>query len=210
MSTDQNTVFIVDDDDDVRVALLRSLRKRGLTVEIFDSAQSFLDNVGMDAKGCLILDYGMPGMDGLELQELLITQNSTLPIIFISGHGGIPETVRATKAGAIDFLEKPFQLSVLMERIEAGFGLGEKLRAAKQRKSDLAQKRSSLTDREEDVLAHILNTPSRTSSKEIAADLGISPRTVDIHRGRILQKVGVKTTIELYELFSSMRDNGPT
>lgn len=205
MSTDPNTVFIVDDDDDVRVALSRSLKKRGLSVEIFDSARSFLDAVPPDATGCLLLDYGMPGMDGLELQDHLIAQHSTLPVIFISGHGGIPETVRATKAGAIDFLEKPFQLSVLMARIEAGFALGAELRAAKQKRMALEEKRNTLTEREEEVLAHILDTPARTSSKEIAADLGISPRTVDIHRGRILHKVGVKTTIELFEMFSPLR-----
>ncbi len=205
MTAEPLTVFIVDDDDDVRIALSRSLGKRGMTVEHFADAQTFLDQVDDDAAGCLILDYGMPGMDGLELQDHLVRQNSTIPIIFISGHGGIPESVRATKAGAIDFLEKPFDLGVLIERIRAACDVGVQLRADKARRQELADKRGLLTEREEQVLQHILTHPARTSSKEIAAELGISPRTVEIHRGRIQQKVGVKTTIELYELFGQMQ-----
>ncbi len=205
MTPEPLTVFIVDDDDDVRIALSRSLGKRGMKVAHFPDAQSFLDQVDADAAGCLILDYGMPGMDGLELQDHLVQQNSTLPIIFISGHGGIPESVRATKAGAIDFLVKPFDLSVLIERIEAAWDVGAGLRAEKAHRQALADKRGLLTEREEQVLQHILTHPARTSSKEIAAELGISPRTVEIHRGRIQQKVGVKTTIELYELFGHMQ-----
>lgn len=201
MIFDPQVVYIVDDDEDVRIALSRSLSKRGMQVEHFPDAQAFLNQVHEDAKGCLILDYGMPGMDGLELQDHLNRRDSTLPVIFISGHGGIPESVRATKAGAIDFLEKPFDLQVLVERIQAAFELGTKLRAEKTRRRMLADKRRLLTEREEQVLQHILTHPSRTSSKEIATALGISPRTVEIHRGRIQQKVGVKTTIELYELF---------
>ena len=206
MKTTELTVYIVDDDDDVRIALSRSLRKRGMTVEHFESAQSFLNHVDDNAAGCLILDYGMPGMDGLELQDSMIKKDFTMPIIFISGHGGISESVRATKAGAIDFLEKPFELTVLFERINAAFEIGAKLRAEKSHKLALSEKRNSLTEREEEVLQHILRNPSRTSSKEIGMDLNISPRTVDIHRGRIQQKVGVKTTIELFEMFGSMRD----
>lgn len=202
-------VFIVDDDDDVRVALSRSLSKRGMEVAAFGDAQSFLDQMDDTTEGCLILDYGMPGMDGLELQEHLLAQNSAIPIIFISGHGGIPESVRATKAGAIDFLEKPFDLGVLIERIEIATQIGERMRDKKNRDRALAEKRQSLTDREEEVLQHILNHPSRTSSKEIAADLGISPRTVEIHRARVHQKVGVKTTIELYELFGPLQRSAP-
>ena len=205
MTFEPLVVYIVDDDEDVRVALSRSLSKRGLRVEHFADAQTFLNQVHEDAKGCLILDYGMPGMDGLELQEHLNRRESTIPVIFISGHGGIPESVRATKAGAIDFLEKPFDLQVLIERIQAAFEIGARLRAEKSRRQMLADKRRLLTDREEQVLQHILTHPARTSSKEIATALGISPRTVEIHRGRIQQKVGVKTTIELYELFGQMQ-----
>ncbi|WP_298852904.1 response regulator [uncultured Ruegeria sp.] len=202
MTPEPLTVFIVDDDDDVRVALSRSLSKRGMRVEHFAAALAFLEQVGEDAIGCLILDYGMPVMDGLDLQDYLVRHDSTLPIIFISGHGGIPESVRATKAGAIDFLEKPFDLTVLIERIDAAMHVGEQLRNEKSRRQKLADKRGLLTEREEQVLQYILTHPARTSSKEIAAQLGISPRTVEIHRGRIQQKVGVKTTIELFELFA--------
>ncbi|SDX42249.1 two component transcriptional regulator, LuxR family [Ruegeria halocynthiae] len=205
MTSEPQVVFIVDDDEDVRIALSRSLRKRGMSVVHFADAQAFLDQVPEDATGCLILDYGMPGMDGLELQDHLVQQNSTIPIIFISGHGGIPESVRATKAGAIDFLEKPFDLKVLITRIQAAFEVGAQLRTAKTRRQMLADKRDLLTEREEQVLQHILTHPARTSSKEIATELGISPRTVEIHRGRIQQKIGVKTMIELFQLFGQLQ-----
>lgn len=203
MTQEAQTIFIVDDDEDVRIALSRSLTRRGMSVMHFGSARSFLDAVPADADGCLILDYGMPEMDGLELQDLLVRQDSTLPVIFVTGHGGIPESVRATKAGAIDFLEKPFDLSLLMERIGVALDLNVELRTQKSRALELSEKRGQLTSREEEVLQHILTHPARTSSKEIGQDLGISPRTVEIHRGRIQQKIGVKTTIELYELFGN-------
>ncbi len=194
-------VYIVDDDDDVRIALSRALSKRGMSVEHFADAQAFLSSVNEDAEGCLVLDYGMPGMDGLDLQDHLVAQDSTIPIIFISGHGGIPESVRATKAGAIDFLEKPFDLKQLIERIETATTLGAELRAKKARRREMSEKRAMLTEREEQVLHHILTHPSKSSSKEIATELGISPRTVEIHRGRIQQKVGVNSTIELFNYF---------
>lgn len=204
MTGNPPTVFIVDDDDDVRIALSRSLQKRGMTVAHFASAREFLDRVDENDNGCLILDYGMPGMDGLELQDLLIAQKSAIPIIFISGHGGIPESVRATKAGAIDFLEKPFSLKILTERINTAFEIGVKQQSEKLRRSALVARYNDLTIREEEVLRHILEYPSRISSKEIASSLGISPRTVDIHRGRVLQKMDAKSVTELFKLCSNV------
>ena len=200
--TDTPTVFLVDDDDDVRVALGRSLRMRGLNVESYSDARSFLDATDRSSGGCLILDYGMPGMDGLELQEHLIEIGSDLPIIFITGHGGIPQSVKATKLGALDFLEKPFDLGTLLERIDTAFEIWRTTSEEKQRKSQLEANRQSLTTREGEVFDHILRNPSRSTSKEIARALNISARTVEIHRGRVMKKLNVNSVAELFDVYS--------
>lgn len=194
------TVFIVDDDEDVRIALSRSLQKRGLTTEVFDSARAFLQSYSADKPGCLVLDYGMPEMDGLELQAYLGASNIDIPIIFISGHGGIPESVRATKAGAIDFLEKPFAQNVLLDRIADAFAADDIKRTSKQQQGAIDRKLGTLTGRETEILNHILQFPARISSKEIALDLRISPRTVDIHRARVLRKMDVTSIVQLFDM----------
>ena len=115
------TVFVVDDDEGIRTSLSRALGKRGYRVETHASARSFLESLDGSKAGCLVLDYGMPDMNGLELQKHLNAIDRRLPIIFITGHGGVPESVQAIKGGALDFLEKPFPQSALIERIEAAF-----------------------------------------------------------------------------------------
>lgn len=194
------TVFIVDDDEDIRSALSRALRKRGYLVEVFESGQAFLQAFDGSRAGCLILDHGMPGMTGLELQQELITLGHKIPIIFITGHGGVPESVQAIKNGAVDFLEKPFRQSILVERIDTALALATE--AALSRKGD-EQNRARferLTAREQEIVGRIIEDPSKTSSKEIGAMLGISPRTVDHHRARILEKLQVRTVAELVAL----------
>lgn len=197
MTGNEAMVYIVDDDDDVRTALSRSLRKRGMQVEAFADAQSFLDAFDRDIQSCLVLDYGLPGMDGLQLQQQLIEEEAAIPIIFITGHGGIPESVRATQAGAVDFLEKPFSLQLLIERIGAALELSKRLHEDQRQRESLDVKLATLTSREAETLEHILANPSQVSSKEIALALGISPRTADIHRARIMQKMDVKNLLEL-------------
>ncbi|MFT4013667.1 MAG: response regulator [Paracoccus sp. (in: a-proteobacteria)] len=198
---DEMVVYVVDDDVDVRLAICAGLTWRGYVVQGFASAREFLAETGENvAPGCLVLDLGMPVMDGLELQELLARRGSDLPVIFISGHAAVNDAVKAMRAGAIDFLEKPFAQSALVERIEEAFA-GLRRRAAEHRAQRGQQARlDSLTVREIEVVRHMLGNPDRISSKQIAQDLGISPRTVDHHRARILEKLGVGSVAELFDM----------
>jgi two-component system response regulator FixJ len=200
MSATDPTVFVIDDDKDIRSSLTRSLGKRGFTVETFDSAQAFLDTYDPELKGCIILDYGMPGMTGLELQEVLVCKGRPLPIIFITGHGGVPESVQAMKAGAIDFLEKPFRSDVLVDCINTAFETFVQASVGHEKSDAARQKLANLTSREKEIVDFIVANPSKTSSKDIARKLDISPRTVDHHRARILEKMNIKSIIELIDL----------
>lgn len=200
MSVAEPTVFIIDDDDDTRSSLSRSLSKRGFDVRTFASATAFLDAHDSSVSGCIILDYGMPVMNGLELQKKLVSDGFTIPIIFITGHGGVPESVEAMKAGALDFLEKPFRTEALVEHIRAAFVTARKTRDRREKVRQARLKLETLTSRETEIVAMIVSNPANTTSKEIARDLGISPRTVDHHRARILEKMQVKSIVELVEL----------
>lgn len=194
------TVFVVDDDEDIRRSLTRSLERRDYRVECFASAREFLTSHHPDRRGCLVLDHGLPGMTGLELQSELNNRGITLPIIFITGHGGIPESVQAIKGGAVDFLEKPFRQQVLTERIETAFQIEMQRMSHVDDARAMRHRFHRLTPREREIADHIRNHPSAISSKEIALHLGISPRTVDHHRARILEKMGVKSVAELIAL----------
>lgn len=192
-------VFLVDDDADIRGSLARALELRGYVVRPFASAQDFLDTYDQGLSGCLLLDYGMPKMDGLQLQKRLRDMGSQLPVIFITGHGGVPESVEAMKMGAVDFLEKPFKQSVLIDRIEAALETDRRQRTAQMQTSGIVARFQSLTDREKEISLLLATRPGQNSSKEIAKLLGISPRTVDHHRARILEKMDVGTVAELVE-----------
>ena len=197
MAENQLTVFLVDDDEAIRASLSRALGKRGYRVEAHASAASFLAVWRDDRRGCLVLDYGMPGMNGLELQAHLNAIGADLPVIFITGHGGVPESVQAMKGGAIDFLEKPFRQSALIERIDVALDIARGRQAALQDGERRRARFDRLTAREMEIVERIVERPSETSSKEIALYLGISPRTVDHHRARILEKLGLKSIVEL-------------
>lgn len=194
------TVFVVDDHDDIRSSLARGLTKRGYEVETYASARAFLAAYHAGRPGCLVLDYGMPDMNGLELQKHLNATQMPIPIIFITGHGGVPESVQAIKAGAVDFLEKPFRQADLIACIEVAFNLTHARLAFEARSQRHRARFDRLTARELEIVKRILAEPSATSSKEIAAHLGISPRTVDHHRARILEKLEVKSLTELIAL----------
>lgn len=194
------TVFVVDDDDDVRQALSFSLRRRGYLVEAYDSAQAFLDGHDPARLGCLVLDYGMPGMNGLELQARLNRHETPVPIVFISGHGAVPQAVQAIKGGAVDFLEKPFRQSVLVERIETAFAQLRDRLASHEAVLRSQEKFQALTSREREIVQRMIGNPAEISSKNIALQLNISPRTVDHHRARILEKTGVTSVAELLAL----------
>ena len=193
-------IFIVDDDADIRSSLSRALDKRGFQTLTFASAKEFLDGYDPDLGGCLLLDYGMPDMNGLELQALLVEQGHFIPIIFITGHGGVPESVQAMKLGAVDFLEKPFRQDVLVERIGAALESDKDARAQRQKARSARTKFENLTEREQEIARFLVLNPSSTSSKDVARALDISPRTVDHHRARILEKMQVKSVVELVEL----------
>lgn len=193
-------VFLVDDEAEVRTTLSRALRKRGFTVAAFDSAKSFLDEYDPEQLGCLVLDYGMPEINGLELQSLMNETKISLPIVFISGHGGVPESVQAMKAGAVDFLEKPFRQDDLVACIQTAFERDIQMRQAALEQNDAKKRFERLTSREREVAVFMMEHPSNTSSKEIGRALDISPRTVDHHRARILEKLEIGSVIELVEL----------
>ena len=200
MTEGTEKIFIVDDDESIRLSLGRSLSKRGFAVETFDSAQMFLDRYTPGQSGCIILDYGMAGMNGLELQQKLVSEGRAMPIIFITGHGGIPESVQAMKAGALDFLEKPFRTEVLIERIKQA--LESRGHANKNREKALRAKTmlDTLTTRERQIVEMIVSNPSNITSKDIARALDISPRTVDHHRARILEKMQARSIVEVIDL----------
>jgi len=200
MSETGALVFVVDDDQHIRTSLSRALRMRGYTVRAYDSAQAFLDDYDEGDVGCLVLDYGMPGMSGLELQSHINGKGYPLPIIFITGHGGIPESVQAMKGGAVDFLEKPFRQSVLVERIEQACKMALDMTAAAGRERDVASRFDRLTAREQEIVDLMVQHPGEVTSKEIGRALGISPRTVDHHRARILEKLEIRSVVELIGL----------
>lgn len=195
-------VFLVDDDAAIRKSLSRALTKRGFEVEAYESASAFLSFYKADQPGCLVLDYGMPEMNGLELQDKLNENGYAIPIIFMTGHGGIAESVQAMKSGAIDFLEKPFRQDVLVDRIKAAFEIDAQSRVESGAVSKARASFEGLTDREREIASLIVSRPSDASSKEIARQLDISPRTVDHHRARILEKMGVRSIAELVDLSS--------
>ncbi len=202
MTQPEMTVFVVDDDTGIRTSLVRALGMRGYQVKAFASAAEFLADYQHGTGGCLVLDYGMPGMNGLELQQRLNQMGAQLPIVFITGHGGVPESVQAIKAGAVDFLEKPFRQADLIARIETAFQITRELRQSQARDQQQQARFDRLTSRESQIVERILANPREASSKEIAASLGISPRTIDHHRARIMEKLGVKSLVELIALAS--------
>jgi len=206
MSSSDLVVFVIDDDEDIRSALTRSLGIRGYTVETFGSAQAFLDAYTPDFLGCIILDQGMPGMTGLELQQVLVQKGQALPIIFITGHAGVPESVQAMKAGALDFLEKPFRPEVLVDRIEAAFETLTRTSNARQKAVAAKERLDTLTTREYEIVSLMVSDQANTTSKEIARTLDISPRTVDHHRARILEKLQTKSIVEVATLWNAAKD----
>ena len=183
-------VFVVDDDSSVRDSIALLLRAEGFTAQTFNSAPSFLSSWSRTQSGCLIVDLRMPGLSGLDLQERLAGEDDAPPIIFLTGHGTVPAAVHALKAGAVDFLEKPFEPDTLIARV------CEALDRDRQRRSD-ARQLESLTPREREVLDEVANGKT---NKVIATDLGISERTVELHRANGMRKLGVRSVAEVVRL----------
>ena len=188
------TIFLVDDDPGVLKALSRVLREDGWGVETFESAEAFLARRNRSTDGCVVLDVTMPGLDGLELQQRLAAAGESLPIVFISGHGDIPMSVRAIKAGATDFLTKPVEVKALVAAVRAAIEQHVATRQATADAADLRQRLATLTPRERDVLAGLA---AGKLNKQIAADLGVVEQTVKFHRARIMDRMQARTSAEL-------------
>jgi two-component system response regulator FixJ len=193
----QPMVFLVDDDEAVRDSLSLSLEMAGLAVTGYASAQAFLDSYDPAQPGCLVLDVRMPDMSGLELQEVLTARRTKIPIIFITGHGDVPMSVKAVKAGAVDFLEKPFKKEILLERIQEALAQDLQARRAEAEKRLVLSRFAHLTPREQEVMALVI---VGKSNKEIARELAISPRTVETHRARIMEKMEADSLPDLVTL----------
>lgn len=196
MPETEPTVFVVDDDHAVRKSLDVLIRSVGLKVEAYASAQAFLDQYDCERPGCLVLDVRMPGMSGLELQKTLNERAIGLPVIIITGHGDVPIAVRAMKAGAVEFLEKPFSKQLLLEHIHEAISLDAGQRKEHSRQSAIETRLGQLSPREREVMELVV---AGKLSKQIAAELGLSKKTVDIHRAHLMEKMGVTSVAELAE-----------
>jgi len=197
MSESKAIVFVVDDDASMRRALESLLRSVGHEVRLFSSAPEFMRAARDDTPGCLVLDVRLPGMSGLAFQEELTKAGVALPIIFITGHGDVPMTVRAMKAGAVEFLTKPFDDQVLLDAVHAAI---ERDRARRRDDAGLATMRvhyGSLTERERQVMSHVV---AGWVNKRIASALGLSVVTVKVHRGQVMRKMQAKSVAELVRM----------
>ena len=195
----RSIVHIVDDDAAVRDSLSKSLTVEGYSVKEYSSAMEFLHDYN-DQPGCIVADIQMPEISGLELQNTLIKRNNDIPLIFITGHGNIPMSVSAIKAGAIDFIEKPFSKSDLISSIQNALVIDNDKRASKNACRKIQERYSLLTFREKEVMTMLIQDHARLSNKEIALSLQISKRTVEVHRSSIMAKMLAKTRAELVEL----------
>jgi FixJ family two-component response regulator len=197
MPENNPVVYVVDDDPSIRDALDSLIRSVGFRAQTFASAQDFLKSTRPDAPGCLVLDVRLPGLSGLDLQRELARVDIRIPIIFITGHGDIPMSVSAMKAGAVEFLTKPFRDQDLLDAIQAAV---ERDRASQEGRAELAELRSryrSLTPREREVMQHVV---SGLLNKQIAGELGTSEVTVKLHRGQAMQKMRAASLADLVRM----------
>jgi FixJ family two-component response regulator len=201
MTEPQSIVFVVDDDAEVRKALDRLMRSVGLHGQLFGSAQEFLKTKRPEVPSCLVLEVRLPGISGLEFQRKLADTNDPIPIIFITGHGDVPMSVRAMKAGAVEFLQKPFRDQDLLDAIQLAL---ERDRASRQHEAEIATLRDRfewLTPREREVLPLVV---SGLLNKQIAAEIGTSETTVKVHRGQLMRKMGADSLPELVRMAEKM------
>jgi len=191
------TVFVVDDDPSVRRALRRLIESVELNVETFAAADEFLDGYDPARPGCLVLDVRMPGVSGLDLQETLASREVLLPVIFITGYGDVPTTVRAMKGGAVDFIEKPFNEQVLLDAIHRAIEQDARLRRERAERAEILSRVARLTPREREVLTRVV---AGKMNKQIAAELGTSEKTIKVHRARVMSKMQAESLAELVVL----------
>ncbi len=191
------TVYIVDDDQAIRHAMELLMRSVGLEYRIFHSGDDFLDAYSPDFAGCMVLDIRMPGMGGLELQQRLMDLDSTLPIIFITGHGDVPMAVKAMQEGAVDFIQKPFRDQELLDRVQEALTTDQARRNERDEQAEIAARMEKLTKREREVMDLVV---TGKPNKVIAYDLGVSQRTVEIHRARVMEKMEARSLAELVRM----------
>jgi len=197
MRLTEPTVQIVDDDRSFLVAASRLLRASGFAVKTFSSASDFLAQHDTDAPGCVLADLQMPGMNGLDLQSALARSRNPLPILFLTGHGDIPSSVRAMRGGAVDFLEKRAPKDKLLDAVRRALVRDARERGERARQRELRARFDALSERELEVLSHVVRG---RLNKQIASDLGIHERTVKLHRTAITTKLGVSSVAELTRL----------
>lgn len=204
--TTSKTVFVVDDDDAVRDSLAMLISSVGLAVETFESAAEFLAVYVPSRPGCVVLDIRMPGLSGLDLQQRLKAMGATLPIIFISGHGDVPMAVRAMRRGAVDFLLKPFNDQELLDRIHHALELEKDRRREKNLRRNVEQRMVLLTPREKEVMGRVIEGET---NKVIASRLGLSRRTVEIHRARVMEKMQATSLAQLVWMVLATSEEPP-
>jgi len=193
----QPTVFIVDDDPAIRFAMQALMDSVNIDHEIYASGDEFLQGVDDHRAGCLVLDIRMPGLGGLELQDELIKRGSTLPIIFITGHGDVPMAVDAMQKGAVDFIQKPFRDQDLLDRIREALKTDQERREEQQKHAEVAERLARLTNREREVFDLVV---TGKPNKVIAYELGVSQRTVEIHRARVMEKMQARSLADLVKM----------
>jgi FixJ family two-component response regulator len=207
MALPDGTVFVVDDDASVRKALKRMVRSAGYCVTAFSSAAEFLDHDHhFEAPGCLVLDIRMPGLSGLELQKHMAVAGIEIPIIFITGHGNVPACVHAMKAGAMDFLEKPFEDQALLDAVARAIAKDARAKQLQAEVGEIHQRIATLTYREHEVFALVV---TGMLNKQIAFELGIGEKTIKVHRARVMQKMSAESLADLVLLAEKACANPP-
>lgn len=198
---DQPLVVIVDDDPSMRVSIESLLRSVGHAVQSFASTREFMEGIRIDAPGCLVLDIRLPGHSGLEFQRELASRDVELPIVFITGHGDVPMSVAAMKAGAIEFLTKPFREQDLLDAVHRGLELDRQRRSEAAMLAKLSQRRETLSPREREVMALVV---AGRLNKQIAAELDLSEATVKVHRAQVMRKMEAKSLPDLVRFADSL------
>ncbi len=202
---EQPVVFVVDDDASVCAALKSLFGSVGLRVETFGSAPDFLNRRLPDAPSCLVLDVRLPGLSGLDFQAELTKADIRIPIVFVTGHGDIPMTVRAIKAGAVEFLTKPFRDQELLDAVQLGLKRDRARREGERATADLRARFAALTPREKEVICLVT---TGLMNKQIAGDMGVSEITVKVHRGNAMRKLGAKSLADLVKMMDALRRVG--
>lgn len=205
MGEAEETIYVVEDDEAVRESLALLLQSEGLNVAAYEQAEAFLEDWSPDMSGCIVLDIRMPGMDGMALQRALNERHSMLPIIFVTGHGDVPLAVEAMRHGADDFIEKPYREDQLLEKIRDALERDREQRQSLAQKQVILERMESLTPREHEIMERMM---AGQANKVIAIELDISQRTVEIHRSRVMHKMGTHSLAQLVRMVLSVREAG--